>query len=984
MISCTRILTVWMLTTGFLCTGALSADGLLSETRWDHVRTMMKQACRQMPENEPAVSVGSKLQKNFTDFISQPGRVISRKDKNTEPVLVVGDDPVDETMTITTDELVQGDILVMNQGVLVVDDATLHLAGDIILVGDGVFRVMDGTLAFQSTYRYQHAINGAENSSVVFSGAQITSNGYNLEAGFSDNATFTVTDTEFEAGLTTALFGNASAGVVRSNPLEWVLDENSRLSMSDNDGPFIFWPVFPEGSVADLTFPDGDDVTAFEISSDDPDISGLGLSMSLENLSNVWWGLMLRSGADVTVRNSHMRTTGFILDQGEASTITGLVNGQTYVDTEIPVEGLRYRLVNTRIDTWNVYGWGTTNLEMNNCLFGELGVLDRTDASLTNCLIDGTGGYLFTGSDTETMLVFSALTSDTIANDQSIQLFFYSSILNGDIVATNQSIILLLNTVTERVPQARDAGLAVDMNIAPPAAPAVEEILPIEGTAFVVSGPELPVSLDHWQLFYGEEDGSSGWIPITGEQSRLLRNGMLAAWDTRGLSPGPYTLRLSLTLEGGFSVDTTRYVNLGSESPRPAATACIPHVDWSSQWQSWLVVDNPGTAEESADLYLYGNGELVRTENRSIAAGDQIRIPLMEGTWGLVSGGTDLRFREIFVHNLEGGMAEFLLNGDRGVTRHFLMPHHQAALLTWMGLAVTNPGPVSTTGRARAIGPDGELVAEAPLELDPMSRKAFLLTGLFDGLDIAAVARIDLEMDSPVTGLTISGAGNEKLLFTPAIGQPVLNDVNLPHIADSWSNWENRLILDNTGDQPATVQLILYSGGAQVSEETLDVDAGATRMINLNDYATLHPVMGRLTGEGNPVAVRLAYRSTGQGGMAEFILDGISGHTLEYLLPGRFTDSVNWMGLAIANRDTATSDLTLTAWKDGQIVATASLSLGLQDRLADVLQGLLPGIEMADRVTVTADTGLLSGLTISGFDQERLLFTPALVTDPVD
>ncbi len=984
MMTCLRKPVIWIMVASFLFPCALSNADTLTESRWGRVRTLAQQVSERTLANETASVIQPKVRKSFPAFVSQPGTVLYRKDKEAVPVLIVGDDPVDESLVLNEDQLIFGDILVMNQGRLTISGCRIRLEGNILVVHDGAFQVTDATLAFQSGYRYQHSIFGANNATVSLTQSQVTSNGYNMEATFTDQAQFVITDTEFESGLTTGLVGSAEADVQRSNPLEWVLDENSRLSISDNEGPFIFWPAFPDGSVADLTFPDGDDVASFEISSDDPDISGLNLSMSLENLSNVWWGLMLRSGADVTVRDSVMRTTGFILDQGAETTITGLVNGQTYVDTEIPVEGLRYRLVNTRVDTWNVYGWGTTNLEMNNCLFGELGVLDRTDASLANCLIDGTGGYLFTGSDTETMLVFSALTSDTIANEQSIQVFAYSSILNGDIVATNQSIILLLNTVTERVPQARDAGLTVDMNISPPAAPVVEEVLPIDGTAFVASGPELGISLDHWQLFYAPDDGSSGWTPITGMESRMLRNGMLAAWDTRGLAPGPYTLRLSMTLEGGFTVDTTRYVNMGGERPQPATIAYVPHVAESFLWQSWLVADNLGTEKESVNVYLYGGGELVQAENRAVAPGDQIRIPLMEGSWGLVSGGSDIRFREIFVHSLEEGTAEFLLNEDAGLTRHFLMPHYQAAALTWMGLAVTNPGPVPATGQARAIGPDGELMAEADLELDPMSREAFLLTGLFTGIDIGTVARVDLEMDAPVTGLTISGAGNEKLLFTPAIPQPVLDDVNLPHIADSWSSWENRLVLDNTGDQPSTVQLILYNGGLPVVAETLDLDAGATRAIDLNSYAGFDPVMGRLTGDDSPVVVRLAYRSTSQGGMAEFILDGISGHTLEYLLPGQFTDAVNWMGLAIANRDTVTTDLTVTAWKDGEMVATVALPVGSQDRLADVLQGILPEIATADRVTVTGDTGLLSGLTISGFDQERLLFTPALVTDPMN
>lgn len=901
---------------------------------------------------------------------------------STKGDLVVGDDAPDESVTLTGNITIDGDIVVANQGVLTLDNATVTLTGNITVVDNGTFTITGGTLTVLSQYRYANGIVGFNNSHVTFQDTVIDTNGYNWNGAFADTASFVVHNTTFHHGLTTALFGTATADVDDSNPLEWVVGENSSLSVANDAGPFIFWPIFPDGSVADLTFPDGADVPSFSISDSDPKTSGIGFSITLTNIQNVWWGLLLNPGCDVTVRDSVMRTTGIMADSGTDMNLSGLVNGQSYFDTVIPVSGLTCHLINSSVETWNIYPWGIDSMSLKNCIIGELGAAGDTETTVTNTLIDGTGGYVFSDGETSTTFIATSLLSDTVANGDSVQLYLFSTILNGDIVATDNSIILLANTLAERMPQAKKGGLAVEAGVAPSGAPAVNEFVPLTGSVNVVSGPDFPVDLESYRIFYGVGYEPSEWIPVTGYQRREVRNSVLGLWDTRGLIPGAYTLKLSLQLDGGGEpIEITRALILGQTSPAPRAGVFIPHIAVSDQWQNFLTVDNTGTSSARVSLFLYDEDGIVENQDLSVPAGSQEVLSLSKGSCGIVeTTAAGVLFRETFVNNMDNGIAEFPLSDAAGESLTFLLPHYAAQSLTWMGLALMNPGARTATATLTALDETGVSLDQATVELAPRTRTVNILEGFFDGIDRNQVTRIAVSSDQPLAGLNISGITNEKLLFTPAMaGDFATGTLIATHIANQWNTWENKLIADNTGDTPISLSMTLYSGGTVVlADSPIIVPAGQVVVINLNDYSGLNPDFGLIQNPSPSVALRQSYQAVQQGGMAEFILTSTTEADLEFTFPAGFTDRLNWMGLAVANPDTAAAAITATAWKDGIPIATAFLSLASHRRLADILSGIFTSISDlgADRVTIEADAPL-SGLNISGLDQERLLFTPA-------
>ncbi len=973
------LLTVFMAGTVFLLAGS----------RVDIQKRL--QSLRVMLQKVQAEEVISDLSnrfpvKNVFSVFGGPASVFSLKDSKNLPYakggLMVGDDSPDESVTLTGNVTINGDIVVANQGTLLLDHANVILTGNINVVDNGSFTIRGGSLTVLSQFIYSNGIIGLNDSRVTFQDTAIDTNGYNWNGSFSDDATFVVQNTVFHDGLTTGLFGTASANVDASNPLEWVVGGNASLSVANDAGPFIFWPIFPNGSVGDLTFPDGSNVSAFSIADSDPKISGIGFSITLSNIRNVWWGMLLNPGCNVTVRDSVMRTTGIMADSGTDMNLAGLVNGQTYVDSLIPVSGLTYHLIRTSVETWNVYPWGIDSMTVKNCVIGELGASEDTVTTVNNCLIDGSGGYVFSDAGSNTTFLFSSLLCPAVAHGNSIQLYGFSSILNGDVVATDNSTILLANSVNERMPQAEKGSIVIEASVSPPTSASVGAMLPLSGSANTIAGPDFSVDTDYWQVFYDVGSDPEQWFPVTGPQCREVRNNVLGLWDTNGLTPGLYTLKLSIRLTGGGNpIDITRVVALGAASPDSPATVFLPHIDWSDQWQSFLTADNTSSISATISLYLYDDTGMVENRELTVPAGGQQVVPLTRGTCGIVqSFQTNILFRETFVNIVENGIAEFPLTGARGKTLTFLLPHYAAESLSWMGLAVMNPGAVSANATLTAVDETGFVLGQTTLQLTGRSRTANILEEFFNGIDRNRVVRVTVSSDQPLAGINISGVGNEKLLFTPAVaGDFVTGTLILPHIANQWNTWKNRLIADNTGDTPETLALTLYSSGTEVlADYAVNISAGHTLVINLNDYAGLNPDFGLIQNSSSKVALRQSYRAVQQGGLAEFILTDTASENLNFTFPTGFSDRLNWMGLAVANPGNDTATATATAWKGGIAIAAVPLSLSPHTRLADILSALFDSIGGlgADRVTVNSDLPL-SGINISGMDQERLLFTPA-------
>ncbi|MFQ5864037.1 MAG: FlgD immunoglobulin-like domain containing protein [bacterium] len=480
---------------------------------------------------------------------------------NPQQDLVIGWSDPNQEVTITDNYFLEGNIIVVNHGTLNLIDADFVLKGNIIVTDSAQFHIQGSQLTVLAEYLYQYFIWGVGHSVITFDSSEISTNGQSWSAAFGEDARIVFHDTHFNEVITAGLFGKPTVEILRSNPFEWVLFDSTKITVS-HAGPHIFWFVFPDSSQATLSFPDGEFVTDFSISADNPDIGGIGYTFDIDSTADVFWGLILQEGSDVTVRDSFLRTTGIQVLTGDSLEVSGLVNDQYYENFTAPISDRRFHLINTTLKTWNVYPWGVKQLALNNSIIGELGAAGNTETTVESSMVDGSGGYVFTEDSSSTVFFLSSIFSHNIARGRSLQIHLFSSSLMGDIIATDASVMVFVNSLMQQIPTARDTSAIVEMAINPPENPTVNQLLPVTGTAVVSAGPFLPLDLQHYRLQYGIGPEPQEWIQIGSIHTNELRNDVLETWDTHGLEPGPYVLKLALFLSEADSLEALQWVYL--------------------------------------------------------------------------------------------------------------------------------------------------------------------------------------------------------------------------------------------------------------------------------------------------------------------------------------------------------------------------------------------------------------------------------------
>ncbi len=958
----------------FVFINALLVFGFSPETKINYLSRFLKDKSYVFKMKKPDF----KSNNSKSGFVFNPSSVyfknlLSKKPDFRKGDLVIGYSNPDEEVVLSGQQVISGDIILLNNGKLRFENADIVLYGDIMVSDNSRLEVVDSSLSIVSKFIYSNEMTIYGTGSVFFQGDTVNSNGFNWGVVIAESGVWQVYDTDFENGVTTSIFGNAVAYVENSNPVEWVVDGLSSLTLKNCPGPFMLWPVFNNGAVADITFPDGENVNYFEISDSTTGISNIGIKLIIDNCRNVLWGMLVKKGADVTVRDSQMKTTGIIADVGESWKITGLTNEQYFSDYTLPVSEVSVRYVNTSVDVFNIYQIGAEEVNLENSVVGELGVLSGTTCSVWKTMIDGTGGYFFTNSNAVTSFFLSTLLSHAVSNQQSIDIFINSTILGGDIIARDSSVILLANTTHDNVPEAYDSAFVVDASLYLPVSESIDSQVPIYGAAFVYYGEESPVRLESYSLSYSPS-GEENWVDIAGEKSDAVENGVLGFWNTTGIEPGYYTVKLTVNLNYGEPIEVVKVIFLGFKGTTKG-TFFIPHIDNGDYWQSYLVFDNMSQLYKRAEVYLFENGSFLKKVNVDLMPFEQRRV-FLEGESGFVRVGEDVSVREFFVSLLEGGIAQFYLEGVSSGRISCLMPYYSSDILTWEGVAFQNTRDISSNVVLKAYSPDGLIIEEGSLDLNPLSKSAGVIENYFSQVEYSNLSRVDVDSDTLLNGIVISGKGNKALLFTKAVSTALEGKILIPHIANEWNIWDNILVFDNLTDSVKEVSLTLYSNGQKVLDgKVYRLPPNSQITVNLNDFKNLSPECGYVDIDSGGVAVRQGYKAA-EGGVAEFLLSSNSSQALVLNMPKTEEEKLNWSGCALMNPDNGEVSTVLNAYNQGELIDSVEITIPSNQRVVGVLKDFFPSIDytVVDRIEIISDKPL-TGLTISGYNQEMLLFS---------
>lgn len=206
-----------------------------------------------------------------------------------------------------------------------------------------------------------------------------------------------------------------------------------------------------------------------------------------------------------------------------------------------------------------------------------------------------------------------------------------------------------------------------------------------------------------------------------------------------------------------------------------SSTLLLPHLGgYYEVWDYRLILDNRGSTPVQPVLQLYHSSQRVVEEPLTVPPGGSRVIGLnqyaaLDPDSGILNGcPSELVARLSYVNLATGAGAEYQLTGPVAADLVLHFPRYAGDQLGWNGFALANPAARAAMVVLKAFRGNQEVAREL-VQILPYSRYVNMLENLFPE---AAAGGIDrLAVCSPVSlgGVTLSGEGQQRYLFAPAI-----------------------------------------------------------------------------------------------------------------------------------------------------------------------------------------------------------------------
>ncbi len=500
---------------------------------------------------------------------------------------IIGDDAVDETWIIYGDSVLNGDLILLNQGQLILEEgssltlnghlvslddsqilanqADLSVAGHYYALGHSRMQVDTCQFNFPMDYRYQYGIFVMDTADVSIRDCDLSFGQGLLEGSVVGSGSLNFERDSFAQSVTISAMGESVLNVDECvNAWEFLLKDSCQASFSHNES-LILWFYFPENVTATYAFPAGVWVEDMDFNVSIPGLEEIPYSVSIDSCANVHWGMFPMAGADVTIQNSDMRTCGWIFNDGGEHTVAGMMNEQFYVSESFNPGDRQLHLVNSRVRTWNFYTMNSSILNVEGCLFGEALSMEDGTINVLGGVCDGSGGYFGTNHaninaflcQIECQVVMEGRSSGSFVNSE---LYFPWS----EHVFAGHSIVVFANTVRNQMFSVRDTSIVVDLALDSLTMQSVDDFVPVRGNAQDFIGTDAPYFVSEYRLYYASADFSADRNLIADGISGGIYQNVITHWNTNGLVPGEYILFLQAIVNGDYDnpVEISQEVNL--------------------------------------------------------------------------------------------------------------------------------------------------------------------------------------------------------------------------------------------------------------------------------------------------------------------------------------------------------------------------------------------------------------------------------------
>ncbi len=485
--------------------------------------------------------------------------------------LVVG--PAHDTLLIDSNYSQFGNLIVIGNGTVIIDDAELCLYGvlwqqdssTVIVRNDGYLHVMQEYLS-----QYPHNMEG--DSRFEATDATVYAN-TTYRTFLNDNSTYIARRTHFPFWNFRECYDNSSLILEDANMVGDILVEDSCFVSFTRCDTILPWFGAGDGAIIDIEFPDYDSIEHYEFDSTQPGISGVKYSAVFDSCSMFMPGICPAVGCSVIIRNSvfcaALRVSG-----SDTLYFNGVSNRKFYIDFTMPFHDRHFRLVDSYTQLWCIYTYDDVVLHMDSCFWGESHAKDNSTIFAEACSTNGfpssvtstENGY-FSFIDGKVTAFISSWFNATTYIENSIVTPTRPGIAQRSNIAHHHSKMLCVNTVFDTLPFAMDTAIVIFAFLDSLDTVATCEEIPITGSAWVDVGPECVDDFEGYSVFYFDGGGET---EICGSIEEVFDD-TLAIWNTEGIE-GDCEIRLEVRTTEGETLRAKRDVLVVSMAVKEVIT----------------------------------------------------------------------------------------------------------------------------------------------------------------------------------------------------------------------------------------------------------------------------------------------------------------------------------------------------------------------------------------------------------------------------
>ena len=473
---------------------------------------------------------------------------------------------LNDTLWVDSDTIITGNLLIEDNGVLIVDNATLTLHGHLIQTDSSKAYVVN------NAYLFVPQLFNAQFMHILYSDSYFETSNSKIFANtvyqirHYDNSEYIATNTDYPNWDFHKLW----------NKSKWTIEGVGKVGdMTINDSSEVHfikcdtimpWFGVADGDTVNVQFPNYQNVPNYVFDKNTPGVNGVDIKVTFDSCTTVMWGFDSWPNSYINVYNSNFSSCAFRIF--EDVTITNFYDYTFHPSFSTPFTDRTFTLSNTYFHFWFPYVYDTAVVYIDSSQYAESKAHNNSKIYFTNTISDGfpsntspvdNGFISFIDGEMHT---FCSVWNHATLYHSNVVVIPKPSASQERNIAHHKSYFLAINSFYEFEPEAFDTSLVMFTLIDTLDTIQIGNNINISGSAWIEAGPDNSpmITFDKYKLSYCLQSDTN-WSLID-ESISQVNHALLSTWNTTGLNQGNYLVKLTIWDNEGDSLSALRPITL--------------------------------------------------------------------------------------------------------------------------------------------------------------------------------------------------------------------------------------------------------------------------------------------------------------------------------------------------------------------------------------------------------------------------------------